>query len=593
MFAVVVTTVVMAMAPGAKPSAPVTRDYAGQTEVEPAPDTKDIETAKPVVAETDVKPETILASEATEEAVVAPAPQEQGSQSIARKRRPVPRLLSTIYGYQQDERAVIGKGRVKFYPGIQVRNQIGYISPFTIDRFGTQYNEGAFSNGRVRWRPELQFGKKFKIVGTLDVASGRWAPSTTEDPVIDDIIENGHPPDRTTLRIADPRELYIEAKTALGLLRIGQQSFTWGQGILANNGNYADRFGDLRFGDDGPGDIYERILFITKPFKYRNGPIRDLALGFGADIVFRDDRLNLIEGDLAGQGFVVIRWQPSDKPGTWLGGYVVYRNQKTVDDGDVYADDDDLEVGAFDIAGQHTWWLRDDLQVAGAFEGVLIAGRTTVARNEDGTHRVLQGGAAGRLFIGDHLHWLLGADMGYASGDPDPDDKQINNFTFDPGHNVGLVLFKQVQGWRTAQSEILASNGDLTGVAPNGTQFIPTRGGLSNAVYLHPKVRYSLKERVEIWGGPLFAAAPVPIVDPYATRINGGTPANTLLGDGANRFYGTELDIGIRGRFDIKNFWLQAGLQGGILMPGAGLANEVRKTDGTVAAVWFRTELRY
>jgi hypothetical protein len=377
------------------------------------------------------------------------------------------------------------------------------------------------------------------------------------------------------------------------LLRIGQQSFTWGQGILANNGNYVDRFGDLRFGDDGPGDIYERILFGTKPFKYRAGWVKDLVLAIGGDLVFRDERVELVQGDLAGQALFVARWQPEFEPWNWLGGYAVYRRQRTVDDGDVYADDDDLEVGAVDVSGQGTKWLDNGIQLIGAFEGAFIFGRTTIARDERGTHKILQGGAAGRAYVGHDESWLVGFDAGYASGDPDPSDRFINNFTFDAGHTVGLVLFQQVQGWRTARTEMLATNGDLTGVSPNGTQFIPTRGGVSNAIYIHPKARYALRERLEVWGGPLIAAAPVPIVDPYATRLNGGVPTNTVGGDGNRRYYGTELDIGLRARFDIRNLWLQAGVQGGLLMPGAGLANQAGQSDGPVGAIWFRTEIRY
>ncbi|MEM6993613.1 MAG: hypothetical protein AAF721_24075, partial [Myxococcota bacterium] len=418
-------------------------------------------------------------------------------------------------------------------------------------------------------------------------------PIGSEDPIIDEIVDRGLPPGRTDLRIADPRELFLEYKFSFGLIRAGQQAFTWGQGILANNGNYVDRFGDLRFGNDGNGDIYERILFATKPFTYRAGPIKHLAIAFGGDIVYRDERVNLLDKDLAGQALIVLRWQPEDKPWNYLGGYAVYRNQHTSDDGDVYPDDDDLEVGAFDIAGQGVKWLRNDLQLIGAFEGAFIAGRTTIARDENGPHKIAQGGWAMRGYIGNDPKWLVGFDTGYASGDPDPTDRFINNFTMDAGHTVGLVLFNQVNSWRTARTEILATNGELTGVPLNGTQFIPTQGGVTNALYIHPKARYALWEKLEVWGGPLLAAAPVPIIDPYTTRLGGGVATNSVNGDGGRRFYGTELDLGVRGRFDLKNFWLQAGLQGGLLLPGPGLANAAGDTGGPVGAIWSRLELRY
>lgn len=570
----------------------VGRDYQGPTAVTPPPPGAADSPAVVTDAPADPAPEPGAPQTPTTTATT-PAPASAEAPYVPPEKRQTPRVLETIEGFRADEVAVVGRRRVKFFPGIQVRNQVGYVSPFTIDRFGNEYAEGGFSTGRIRWNPRLEIRKNFAIVGMLDLVNGRWAPSGSEDPIIDEIIDRGKPPGRTTLPIADPRELYIEWRSSLGLLRLGQQAFTWGQGILANNGNYQDRFGDLRFGNDGPGDIYERFLFGTKPFKYRPGWVKDLVIAVGADLVYRDERVQLVDGDLAGQALLVVRWQPENQPWNYLGGYAVYRNQKTASDNDVYPDDNDLEVGAFDIAGQATRWTKNGLQLIGAFEGAFIVGRTTVARDENGTHKVLQGGAAARGYLGHDESWLLGFDAGYASGDPDPSDRFINNFTFDAGHTVGLVLFDQVNAWRLARTEMLATDGDLTGVPLNGTQFIPTRGGVSNAIYVHPKARYAVWERLEVWGGPLFAAAPVPIVDPYATRLNGGVATNTVEGDGGRRYYGTEIDVGVRGRFDIRNLWLQAGVQGGLLLPGPGLANRAGNTDGPVGAVWFRTEIRY
>jgi hypothetical protein len=568
---------------------PIDREYAGPISME---------------AETDAVPE-VSAPDRSEAAPVSgsvqTAPAGDATVQLAdvedAQRRPVPRLLSTIERFEEDEEAYFGK-KVKFYPGLQVRNHIGYVSDFQIDRHGNNYSEGGFSTGRIRWNPRLDIRKKLVLVGMLDLVNGRWAPSGSDDPIIDEIIHRGQPPVPATLgehpvRFVDFRELYLQWNTSVGVLRLGQQAFTWGEGILANSGNYNDRFGDMRFGDDSMGNIYERILFATKPFKYRPGRIKDLVVAIGGDLVYRDSRVDLRDGDIAGQVLGVLRYQPEHKPGTWLGGYMVYRNQRVADDGDVYPDDRDLQVGVADIGGQGTLWLRDRLQLIGSFEGAMIFGGTTVARDELGTHKVLQGGAAGRAYIGHHDTWLVGFDTGYASGDPNPNDRWVNNFVFDAGHNVGLLMFRQINGWRTARSEMLATDGQLTGVPLNGTQFIPTQGGVTNAVYIHPKARYSLWERLEVWGGPLIVAAPVPVVDPYATRLAGGAPTNSVGGDGGRRFYGTELDIGIRARFDIRNFWLQAGLQGGLLMPGPALANAAGETGGPVGGVWFRTEVRY
>lgn len=580
------------------------REYVGPEAAVPEPDAVEPEVVTPGAEPTpsgdgkapgDTTPPGGETKGGTEPGEMLP-PDEPVTWTPTKKKRPTPRALATIdgYGYPASEIATIGKGKVEFTPGIQIRNQVGYVSPFTLDRFGNEYSEGGMTTGRIRWNPTLQIGKKIKLVGMIDAANGRWAPDGSDDPVIQEIIDRGHPPARANLKYVDPRELYLEARLSFGLIRLGQQAFTWGQGMLANNGNYVDRFGDMRFGDDGRGDIFERILFATKPFQYRTGPIKHLAVAIGGDLVFRDEQVMLQRGDLAGQALLVVRWQDDKNPGNSLGAYAVYRNQKLASDHDVYPNDGHLRVGVGDITGQGTKWISDRLQLIGAFEVALIGGKADIARDENGRHTVLQGGGVLRGYVGKHDTWLVGFDGGYASGDPNPSDRQINNFTFDAGHTAGLVLFNQVNAWRSAQTEILATNGQLTGVPLNGTQYIPTRGGVSNALYIHPKARYSiLQERLEIWGGPLLAVAPTPIIDPYTTRLNGGVPTNSSNGDGQNRFYGTELDLGIRGRIDIRNFWLMAGLQGGVLLPGKGLANRLGGADKAVGAIWLRTEIRY
>lgn len=594
-------------APGAPTPVPIDapgRPYAGP---EAAPTAEDVE-GVPIA-----QPEPPAPEPAPQPPSPPPPPadadaKEPGPDDDAGSRREPavePRVLSSLVGFPEDEVATVRneRGTVSFSPGLQVRNQVGWVSEFTIDRLGETYDEPAFSTGRIRWRPVLGFGREqnVRLVAMVDLANGRWAPEGSDDPVIqgildppDDVAAVGQPPVRGSLRIVDPRELFVEWRSRVGVLRVGQMSFTWGQGILANDGNNVDRFGDMRFGDDGPGDLYERIAFFTRPFSSVSDAARAVVVGIGADLVFRDERASLVDGDLAGQALIVLRYQPESTPGNWIGAYAVYRRQQNHDDDDPYPDDVDLEVGVVDVAGQGTLPVRRRLQLIGAFEGVLIGGRTNFAYNDEhDEHRVLQGGMAVRGYIGDHRRWLVGFDAGYASGDPNPDDGRIGNFTFDRGHQVGLVLFPQIVGWRTARSEILATDGSITGEPLNGTQLVPTRGALTNAVYFHPKARWAFRERLELWGGPLFAFAPDPIVDPVATRLGGGTPKNSLLGDGDQRVYGSEIDVGLRARVDLRGFWTMVGLQYGVGFLADGLADAMGRTDDPAHAVWFRLQLRY
>lgn len=524
----------------------------------------------------------------------APTPQPDDIPAVQHE---PPRVLTTLYGHPPREQAKLHDraGWFSFVPDLQVRSRVGAVSDFSIDRLGNRYDEGLEVAGRVRWRPVFGFGRReqVRVVGMIDAANGRWFPAEARDPIVRDIEENGQPPVRTSLREVDPRELYVEWTSRAGQLRLGQMSFTWGLGILANDGNNVDRFGDLKFGNDGDGSLQERILFATKPLAPTGGPGKDLIVALGADLVYRDPNANLLRGDLAGQAIAVVRWQPEEHPGSFIGLYGVYRNQKSRDDHDVYPGDRDLEVGVIDVAGQGWTYVRPRLALVGAFEAAAIFGRSTFARGDFEEHRVLQGAAAVRAYIGNPDTWLAGFDGGVFSGDANPDDDQINDFSAAPGYTAGLVLFQYYEGWQSARSQRLAEDPALLGVPPNGTQYIPTGGSVTNAVYAHPKARWAIRERFEVWGGPLVAAAAVPLADPYVTRLNGGDPSNALGGRSQRRYLGTELDLGARGRYQFQKVWLMVGVQGGVLFPGVAFVDERDRHDPPVWAGWVRGEIRY
>ncbi|MBC8069004.1 MAG: hypothetical protein IAG13_11780 [Deltaproteobacteria bacterium] len=513
------------------------------------------------------------------------------------KARPIPRTLTTIQGWYPGEQAIVGnaKGTVTFIPDLQARAAVGGVGEFSLDSQGNDFAEGAQLFGRVRWRPVLTFGKRqnLSLVGMVDVANGRWAPTKSGDPVIQQILDEGNPPQKYGMYIVDPRELYLQWTTKYGQLRVGQMAFNWGQGLLNNDGNNMDRFGDMKFGDDGIGSLNERIVFATKPLARTGGPGKDLIVALAGDLVYRDPQADLTKGDLAGQIILAVRWEPSERPGNWLGVFGAYRKQTSKDDGDTIGGDDELEVGVFDFAGQGFRYIRDEFAVLGAFELVGIAGRTTFANGEFEQHRVLQAGAAVRGYLGNPLRWLLGADLGVASGDGNPDDDEINDFKAAPGFTAGLLMFQYYRGWQSARTEVLARDPDLSGIPPNGTQYIGSRGSVTNALYIQPKARFSFAERFEVWGGPLLAASAVPIVDVYTTKLQGGSPHNSLGGASSRRWMGTELDVGLRARYELENVWMQAGLQGGLLFPGGAFRDGRGDKDRPTFGGWFRAEIRY
>ena len=514
---------------------------------------------------------------------------------------PPPRTLVSIDGPLPDEQAVLYANRkaVSFRPGLQVRTRMGAVSPFRIDAAGNRVGEGLTVGGRVRWRPELGFGPndRLRLVGMVDVANGRWAPRTVEDPVVRDIVDHGQPPVPTdldnSLGVVDPRELYLQWTSKYGQLRVGQMAFGWGLGLVSNDGNNQDRFGDLKFGNDGDGSIVERILFATKPLSGMHTTARDLVVAIGADLVYRDPNASLVEGDLAGQGILVLRWEPRRSPGAYLGGYVAYRGQKSADDGDDIRGDDRLNVFVADVAGRGYRYLNPRLALLGAFEAAVITGRTTFLRGEHDEHRVLQGGVAARGFVGDPSGWLAGLDAGWFSGDANPDDDQQNGFEAAPGYTAGLLLFPYVQGWQSARSARRARDPLLSGQPPNGVELLPSEGRVGNVLFAHPKARWAFAERFEVWGGPLLAAASSKMLDPLAARLAGGAPTNAYEAEVRSRLLATELDLGIRTQYGFENAWLQAGVQGAVLFPGAALEDRDGGREDPIYGGWFRLELRY
>lgn len=579
---------------------PTTRPYDGTLEATMAEGTAEVEvatsgdtTADATPSADDTGPQVIV--DAPDPTVRTPEPRMAPEPTIVA--RPLPRILTTMNGWYPGESAVHrnAKGTVTFTPDLQVRTAVGSVSEFRIDDTGNLYSEGVHMFGRVRWRPQLTLGKRqnVTIVGMLDLANGRWVPTSSGDPVVQELLDESDPPQRYGMYIADPRELYVQWTTKYGQLRAGQMAFNWGQGLVANDGNNMDRFGDMKFGDDGIGSIQERVLFATKPLARTGGPGKDLLVAIAADLVYRDPIADLTQGDTAGQLIGVVRFEPSNRPGNWIGAYGAYRRQRSAPDGDAVAGDNQLEVGVMDFAGQGLRYLRGDIALLGAFEVAAIVGRSTFAKGEHPRHRVAQAAAALRGYIGNPQKWLVGADGGFATGDADPDDEELNDFEAAPGYTAGLLLFQYYKGWQSARTQIRAEDPELQGVAPNGTQYLPTRGTVTNTVFVHPKVRWGFRDHFEIWGGPLLAASAVPLVDAYQTRLSGGSPHNALGGDSSRRYLGTELDVGLRGRYGFKNLWLQAGVQGGAMFPGRGTADAEGDRDRPIYGGWFRAELRY
>ena len=297
-----------------------------------------------------------------------------------------------------------------------------------------------------------------------------------------------------------PRWLYLEWLTPVGLLRAGQQGNHWGMGIVANDGDHPSLFGDYRY-----GNITEQILFATKPL----GIDSPFVVALAGNVVYRDNFAILTNGDVAWQGILAAFYEQGPD---MLGLYGVYRHQthdRSSEPNAPYTEF--LDVGVIDVAGHFARPIElprlDRVRVRqhrgrdGARQHEHRAHpRRTATRQSgrtEGPPRRASSSRASRTCkrTGSRASARTCGDAssprsrpGYASGDANPYDGVEKRFVFDPNHKVGLLLFDEVMRWQTARASAAAQDcGLLNCQRPfPGANLLPSNGGVFGAEYLYP-----------------------------------------------------------------------------------------------------------
>ncbi len=433
--------------------------------------------------------------------------------------------------------------------------------------YGTQW---------LRLRPTLQVGKQLRVVVQVDAFAGLVVGDLTRDVPGDQAPRSAF----DSIGNSELRWVYAEWLTPVGLLRAGRQPSHWGLGMVANDGDHRRLFGDYRRGTLG-----DRVGFATKPL----GADSSLVVAVAVDRVRRDNFANVARGDDVVQGVAALLWQ-----GTSLeaGVYGALRRQQaartSVPEVAAYTDRLDALVGdAF---------VRTAGRVADGVDGffgaeVALTNATsdfprTAQQLRDGERTAIAGLgvlaevglAAGRLEqpgLRARARWVATLEYGFASGQADPFARTQSRFTFDPNHRVGLVLFDEVLRWQTARAA--AAIQDPYMVAKSrpipGIDLLPTNGAVAGATYLNPTFVYRPDATVELALGLVFAQATADVVDPYRLASEGAF-VNYRGGASRARDYGVEVDLGLEKRWVSEAGLVpQLGMQGGVLFPGAALAD--------------------
>lgn len=491
------------------------------------------------------------------------------------------------------------------------------LGDMRIDGEARTYNQNQLFTHRLAFEPSVKISDALTISAEVQLMSGflawdspnarlRTADGGSRTIVRDgetvdvpSTFENFGPPrsrdgaafesDDAYLRELRLRKLYLTWTTPVGQVRFGRMASQWGMGLLANGGdNEKQDWGSPRFGQDrNYGDVVDRILFATTPFAAITDSewSRRWLLALGADVVDRDERVRRDEGDLAIEGIGAIRYAHELKE---LGLYIAHRDLRD-------HNNDTLRVTAIDFHGKGTWRLWD-IDVYGEGELAWILGDTTLARNNAFTDNisVQQLGFVGRVGA-NYVPWNLGGDLeiGYASGDSNPNDEFLRSFSFDPDYNPSLILFDQFRAAETAASAANASDLSKVGHPPSNVHLLPTGGAVTNAVYIRPTIRYKW-EGLTARFAFLWAIAEEDIVDPYGANISGGGPVNYQGGDGTKRELGIELDLGVDYTYRLRSWVeLNASLQGGYFFPGAGFADAAGDLPDPIGMIYGRLIIRW
>lgn len=434
---------------------------------------------------------------------------------------------------------------------------------------GDTLGQNLWAEQWLRLRADLGLARGLHVVGQMDALNGV---------AFGDLAVGVEPEARQRDEYAYPglrfRFLYLEWKSEVGLLRVGQMGFSWGLGIVANDGDTPPVFGDYRY-----GDLVRRALFAVQPA----GKSVPFVVAFASDWVVSDLLAEYQRRDeLAFQGVLAAYYgTEADR----VGAYGVYRWQEN-------ALSDKLTASFVDVFAR--WGTTTGgARYYAAAEGAYARGSTSYARTVERPEQTVEQ-LLGVVQLGRTSRSLdVVLEGGYASGDSNGEDAIQSRGTIDPDHRVGLVLFPEVISAFTARSAALAQDLTVSGRPARGSELLPTNGGVSGAAYLFPYGIWRPLGWLDVRLGGVLATATADFVDPYAQRALSRSQ-NFLGGSSSARFLGFELDAAVLAHHEVSDdLVLSGGLEGGVLFPGSAFDDAAGDPLGPLGLVRLRVGLRY
>lgn len=279
---------------------------------------------------------------------------------------------------------------------------------------------------------------------------------------------------------------WAEIHTKVGTFRFGRMPLRWGLGIWQNDGLGVN----ADFGDSADRISWEHLVqnvwMRVAADVNTEGLIHetDDTTSFNAAVGYRTERM---------EGGVQFQYRRRNEAGSRFNLYTI--------DGTF-----DLAFGPINLAGEVVGQFGDG-DLAGGIDGARLMSVGAVVDAQLTLEKA-----------------RVGLEAGLATGDGDLGDTRLRSFSFDPDYNVGFILFEQAM----PVLETVSATGEPAG---RDTTHALTGNGVSNALYLRPRVSYQIVRG--LWAeGSLLAARTAKV--PQALK------------DAGRQGYGYEIDLGLR-----------------------------------------------
>jgi hypothetical protein len=421
-----------------------------------------------------------------------------------------------------------------------------------------------FAEHRLRLRGELDRSETLRLVLESDVVDALLGWTGDETPLYGGATSSapvrrldvawlgrGSPSDPNAHGFVSERadafvpvQLYVEAATRFGVLRVGRMARQPVGTLLASNG-----VAENRFGRSGNVDTADRFELRSRPFAEREAATQADPRGF--HVLIHYDRVGASHG-LGSRGGAS---ELEHRVGTAL---------------------DYLEVEAegAESARAHLeaslgWGPSSNVGVLGASavatlagfalgaEGFFVSGRRDTARSlaaltgESATPQRLEQWGSRLVTRYDARQWGVWLGLSYASGDASPSAGSTDSrLDFARDARVGLILFEHALGYASARSASAAREALAAEYSEKDPVGIATRGAFTSAVALNPQAELRLTKRVLVRTGALLAWAPEGLADPLRSARdteNSALAAQALgfRGGAIRGWIGSELDARI------------------------------------------------